>query len=72
MLQLPLHFGFLNKILNIVFAVIGLLPAFIITPERKIFLNKKLYFALWCWHLILILPNLLWQYQNNFPLLSIT
>ncbi len=58
-------FGFLNKY-NIVFAVIGLLPAFIITPERKIFLNKKLYFAL-VFAFVLILPNLLWQYQNNFP-----
>ncbi|XJR89165.1 glycosyltransferase family 39 protein [Elizabethkingia anophelis] len=58
-------FGFLNKY-NIVFAAIGLLPAFIITPERKIFSNKKLYFSL-VLAFVLILPNLLWQYQNNFP-----
>lgn len=42
-------FGFLNKY-NIVFAAIGLLPAFIITPERKIFSNKS-YILPWCWHL---------------------
>ena len=59
--------GFLNKY-NILFAVIGLLPAFIISPERKIFLNKKLYFII-ALAFVIILPNLLWQYQNNFPVI---
>lgn len=59
--------GFLNKY-NIAFLVIGLMPAILITPERKIVTEKKLYFAA-AVALVLILPNLFWQYQNNFPVL---
>jgi 4-amino-4-deoxy-L-arabinose transferase-like glycosyltransferase len=58
--------GFLNKY-NIVFLLAGLFPAILLTEQRKIFTQKKLYFAiLLC--LLLILPNLLWQYNNNFPI----
>jgi len=58
-------FGFLNKY-NIVFCVIGLLPAILITKQRKMFTKRSLYFAIGL-GLLLILPNLLWQYQNDFP-----
>ena len=57
--------GFLNKY-NIVFAVIGLLPALLLTEQRNIFLNKNLYGALIV-AVIIISPNLYWQYQHNFP-----
>lgn len=57
--------GFLNKY-NIVFLVLGLVPAILLTPQRKIFLKKELYLAALV-GLLLILPNLIWQYQNNFP-----
>lgn len=57
--------GFLNKY-NIVFLLIGLLPSLLITEHRKIFLKPALYFAILTgW--VLILPNLVWQYNNNFP-----
>lgn len=59
-------FGFLNKY-NILFLLIGLLPALILSKHRKIFVEKKLYFAL-ILGLLLILPNLLWQYNNHFPI----
>ncbi|MBS7254283.1 ArnT family glycosyltransferase [Flavobacterium branchiicola] len=59
-------FGFLNKY-NILFLLIGLLPAILLSEQRKIFTEKKLYFAL-ILGLILILPNLLWQYNNHFPI----
>lgn len=59
-------FGFLNKY-NILFLLIGLLPALILSKQRRIFAEKKLYFALLL-GLILILPNLLWQYNNQFPI----
>ncbi|WDF60618.1 glycosyltransferase family 39 protein [Flavobacterium sp. KACC 22758] len=59
-------FGFLNKY-NILFLLIGLLPALILSKQRKILAEKKLYFALFL-GLILILPNLLWQYNNHFPI----
>ena len=57
--------GFLNKY-NIVFAVIGLLPAILITEHRNIFLKKYLYGAMIA-AFILITPNLWWQYQHDFP-----
>lgn len=59
-------FGFLNKY-NILFLLIGLLPALLLSSERKVFVEKKLYFALIV-GLLLILPNLLWQYNNHFPI----
>jgi hypothetical protein len=59
-------FGFLNKY-NILFLLIGLLPALLLSDQRRILAEKKLYFAL-ILGLILILPNLLWQYNNHFPI----
>lgn len=59
-------FGFLNKY-NILFLLIGLLPALVLSPQRKILAQKKVYLAL-ILGLLLILPNLLWQYNNQFPI----
>jgi hypothetical protein len=58
-------FGFLCKY-NIVFLLAGLAPALLFAGRWKIFANKHLYFAALL-ALVLILPNLLWQYNNNFP-----
>ena len=63
--SLTFAFGFLNKY-NITFLVLGLIPALLITRHRKIFLNKQLYFALLI-AIIIISPNLFWQYKNDFP-----
>ena len=57
--------GFLNKY-NIVFLLVGLLPSLLVTEHRKIFLKPTLYFAIVV-GLVLIFPNLVWQYNNNFP-----
>jgi len=57
--------GFLNKY-NIVFLVIGLLPALAFTDQRKIFNQRNLYLAILL-SLLLIAPNLYWQYSNHFP-----
>lgn len=59
-----LGFGFLNKY-NILFQIIGLIPALLIT-NKKIFTNKHLYFA-GAVAFLIVLPNLIWQYQNDFP-----
>ncbi|MEO6668310.1 MAG: glycosyltransferase family 39 protein [Ferruginibacter sp.] len=59
--------GFLNKY-NIVFLLIGLAPAILLTEHRKMFLNKHLYLAALL-ALVIVSPNLLWQYQNNFAVL---
>jgi hypothetical protein len=57
--------GFLNKY-NIAFLLPGLLPAILITDLRKIFFNKHLYISLLL-VLIGVAPNIIWQYQNDFP-----
>ncbi len=57
--------GFFNKY-NIVFCVLGLIPAIVITKQRSLFAKKALYLAILL-GLIIILPNILWQYQNGFP-----
>jgi hypothetical protein len=64
---IALALGFMNKY-NIGFLVIGLLPAILLTRQRKIFLNPHFYYASGI-TIIIIFPNLLWQYQNDFPVL---
>jgi hypothetical protein len=59
--------GFLNKY-NILFLLIGLLPGLLLTPQRKIFTNKHLYLSALV-ALIIVLPNVWWQYSNSFPVL---
>jgi len=59
--------GFLNKY-NMAFLILGLIPAILLTKHRQIFRNKHLYGAV-ALALLLISPNLIWQYQNNFPLI---
>jgi hypothetical protein len=57
--------GFLNKY-NIVFLALGLLPAILVSSQRSLLLKRHLYLAALL-GLLLVLPNLLWQYQHNFP-----
>lgn len=57
--------GMLNKY-NIAFLLLGLLPALLLTEQRKIGLQPKLYLAALL-SLLLLLPNLVWQFQNHFP-----
>lgn len=60
--------GFLNKY-NVIFLVIGLLPAIIITPNRKIFADKHLYLTILL-ALLIISPNVIWQINHHFPVLT--
>lgn len=59
--------GFLNKY-NIVFLLIGFFPAILMTEQHKVLANRHLYLAMLL-GLLLILPNLLWQYLNGFPVI---
>ena len=59
--------GFLNKY-NIVFLVLGIFPALLLTPQRKILLRKDLYYAI-ALALLLISPNLIWQFFNDLPVI---
>jgi hypothetical protein len=56
--------GFLNKY-NIFFLIAGLMPALMLS-KRSVFTDKHLYFSILL-SLTLISPNLLWQYNNGFP-----
>lgn len=59
--------GMLNKY-NIVFLPLGLIPALLLTRQRNIFLQPHLYGAA-AIAFIIVLPNLLWQYNNGFPVI---
>ncbi len=59
--------GFLNKY-SIGFLAMGLMPALLIF-KREIFRQKDLYGS-FLLAFILILPNLVWQIQNDFPFLT--
>lgn len=59
-------YGFLNKY-NILFLLLGLIPAILLSNQRKILAKKQFYFAL-ILGILLILPNLYWQYRNHFPI----
>lgn len=58
-------FGFLNKY-SISFLVIGLVPAIILSSQRKMITQPALYKAAGL-ALLLVLPNMIWQYNNHFP-----
>jgi hypothetical protein len=60
--------GFLNKY-NIAFQLIGLIPALLITEHRRVFTQPTLYLAM-AFALLLVSPNLWWQYQNGFPVVT--
>lgn len=59
--------GFLNKY-NILFLLMALLPSVLITRQRTLFLKKELYFAIGL-AILLISPNIYWQYKHNFPVI---
>jgi len=54
---------------SVAFFIISILLALLITRNRKIFLNKHLYFASLIGFLI-FLPNLLWQFRHGFPVIE--
>jgi hypothetical protein len=57
--------GVLNKY-NFLFLICGLIPAILLSRQRRLFAKKEFIYAI-LMALILILPNLLWQYHNHFP-----
>jgi 4-amino-4-deoxy-L-arabinose transferase-like glycosyltransferase len=59
--------GLLSKY-SVTFYLISLLPALLLTRQRRIFLNRHFYLALGLAFLI-FLPNLVWQYINHFPVI---
>jgi len=60
--------GFYNKY-NIVFLLAGLFTALVATDLRKIFITRSFYLILTT-GFILLLPNILWQYNHQFPVID--
>ena len=61
-------FGFLNKY-SIAFFIVGTLLAIMATGYRKVFFSK--YFIIGGFiGILMIIPNLYWQYDHNWPLLK--
>ncbi len=60
-----LAFGFLNKY-NVVFQLMGIVPAFLVTAKRHLFLRKEV-IGVGALGLALVSGNLWWQYANGFP-----
>ena len=57
--------GFLNKY-NFLFLLSGLVPAVLLSQQRKVFAKKEIILSVLL-ALLLILPNLIWQVNNHFP-----
>jgi len=64
---LTFGFGWLAKS-SVLFFIIGFVVALLLTQYRRLYLNKHLYGAGLLAFLI-ALPNILWQYNHNWPLL---
>ncbi len=60
--------GFLNKY-SIVFFATAIILALLISSHRKILFSKYFVFGLLAGSLV-ILPNLLWQYSHNWPIVK--
>jgi hypothetical protein len=61
-------FGMMSKY-SVAFFALSLLTGLLLTRERKIFLNKHFYFASLI-GLLIFLPNLIWQYNHLFPVVT--
>lgn len=57
--------GFLNKY-NVVFLLLAVLLGLLLSPYRKVFINKYFYTSLLL-AALLVAPNLWWQYEHHFP-----
>ena len=64
-LSIVIAAGFYNKY-NLIFLIAGLFAGILLTYQRKIFLKPSFWIAL-IFSLILLLPNIIWQVKNHFP-----
>ncbi len=68
LLALAIAAGFLNKY-SVIFFVLALFAAMLLTRHRKLFLNKHFYLAIGITTLPLM-PNLWWQWEHNLPVIG--
>ena len=67
-LGISIGLGMMSKY-SVAFYAVSLLIGLALSSQRKIFLNKHLYFA-GLLALLIMLPNLLWQYDHLFPVVG--
>jgi len=60
--------GLMSKY-SVAFFILSLLAGLLLTAERKIFLNRHLYYSAGI-ALLIFLPNILWQYNHGFPVVT--
>lgn len=60
--------GMLSKY-SVAFCIVSILAGLLLTPHRRVFLNKHLYGAALL-ALLIFFPNILWQYNHRFPLVN--
>ncbi len=66
MLGISIGLGMLSKY-SVAFFVVSILAGLLLTRQRKIFLNKHLYYAGGV-ALLIFLPTILWEYNHHFPI----
>ena len=65
-LAISLAMGWYSKY-SVLFFIVALFIALLLSPYRKLFANKHFWYAVLL-ALLLITPNILWQYFHNWPL----
>lgn len=60
--------GIMNKYM-VLFLALGMMVAVTLTPNRKLWINKYTWYAALI-ALILVIPNLIWQYNHGFPVIN--
>jgi len=65
-LGVSIGLGMLSKY-SVAFFVVSILIGLLLTPQRKVFLNKHLYYAGGI-ALLIFLPTILWEYNHHFPI----
>jgi len=60
--------GMMSKY-SVAFYTLSILAGILLTRHRKIFINKHFYFASLI-GLLIFLPNIIWQYNHSFPVIT--
>lgn len=68
LIGIGLGLGIMNKYI-VLFLAFGLMVAVIFTPHRRLWINKYTWYAALI-TLILVIPNLIWQYNHGFPVIN--
>lgn len=68
LMGIGLGLGIMNKYI-VLFLALGIIVAVTLTPHRRLWINKYTWYAALI-ALILVIPNLIWQYNHGFPVIN--